>query len=376
MLFSHISDTHLGLVQYNSEEREKDMYDAFGQAIDISIKDHVDFVVMAGDIFQTPSPSGTAMMHMAHELKKLRKAAIDSFFVLGEHDISRMRSTPAPFVYHKLGFSRYIGDGVPVHHKGVMLAGFDKIRRGEAGQYEEKFRDVDAQAAGHDGHRILVLHQGLVEVSRYGAELAVNDLPRNFTYYAMGHLHDTHVRSFERLGGPLAYPGSTELMSSEGIRDAKKGFFEVDISTPEARPDWIELERRVQIPVDVDYAEMAQAIDGLVERFQGSEKKPVIELNIRGRGVKSEEVREQTLRLQQHCLHYTWKVEAENSGARVFASRPAAMEDEMLKVAASSLGSEKLAAFAIKRLLPLFEAGDIPGADQAVLEDYAEFRHT
>ena len=45
MLFSHISDTHLGLVQYNSEERENDIYDAFNQTIDISIKDHVDFVI-------------------------------------------------------------------------------------------------------------------------------------------------------------------------------------------------------------------------------------------------------------------------------------------------------------------------------------------
>ena len=27
MLFSHISDTHLGLVQYGSEERAQDVYD-------------------------------------------------------------------------------------------------------------------------------------------------------------------------------------------------------------------------------------------------------------------------------------------------------------------------------------------------------------
>ena len=47
MLFSHISDTHLGLVQYGSEERAQDVYDAFNQAIDTSINDHVDFVIFA-----------------------------------------------------------------------------------------------------------------------------------------------------------------------------------------------------------------------------------------------------------------------------------------------------------------------------------------
>ena len=51
MLFSHISDTHLGLQQYGLEEREQDVYDSFNQAIDISIKDHVDFVIFAGDLF-------------------------------------------------------------------------------------------------------------------------------------------------------------------------------------------------------------------------------------------------------------------------------------------------------------------------------------
>ena len=35
MLFSHISDTHLGLKQYNSDEREQDVYDVFNQAVDI-----------------------------------------------------------------------------------------------------------------------------------------------------------------------------------------------------------------------------------------------------------------------------------------------------------------------------------------------------
>ncbi len=55
MLFSHISDTHLGLQQYGLEEREQDVYDSFNQSINISIKDHVDFVIFAGDIFHTPN---------------------------------------------------------------------------------------------------------------------------------------------------------------------------------------------------------------------------------------------------------------------------------------------------------------------------------
>ena len=83
MKFSHISDTHLGLIKYGLEEREKDIYDSFNQAIDISIQDKVDFVIFAGDIFHTPNPSGTAILQMANALKKLKQNKIESFFVLG-----------------------------------------------------------------------------------------------------------------------------------------------------------------------------------------------------------------------------------------------------------------------------------------------------
>ena len=105
MLFSHIADTHLGLVQYGSNEREQDVYDAFIQAIDISIKDHVDFVIFAGDIFHVPNPNGAAIIQIANALKRLKQNKIDSFFILGDHDISRIRGTPIPFIYHNFEFS-------------------------------------------------------------------------------------------------------------------------------------------------------------------------------------------------------------------------------------------------------------------------------
>ena len=79
MKFSHISDTHLGLVQYGLEEREQDIYDSFNQAIDISINDKVDFVIFAGDVFHTPTPSGTAILQMANALKRLKQNLTEVF---------------------------------------------------------------------------------------------------------------------------------------------------------------------------------------------------------------------------------------------------------------------------------------------------------
>ena len=375
MLFSHISDLHLGLVQYNSEERELDIYDAFHQAIDISIKDHVDFVIFAGDIFHIPTPSGTAIIHMANALKLLKQNNIDSFFILGEHDISRIRGTPVPYVFHNLEFSKYIGQGEPVYYKDLLLVGFDKIRRSEMDSFEKRFEEIDDIAKKHQGHRILVMHQGINEINKFAGELNSTDLPKNFTYYAMGHLHDHVVKNFNHLGGPVAYPGSIELTSSEGIKETKKGFYQVDISSTEAKPSWIELNTRPQFSIKTTSTDISKTIDEMFEKIKSNPKKPIVEIKIEGENVEHEIIQAQISRLIPHTLHCSWKlVQKQDSGSSVLSDRPARIDEELFKLAVKSLKSEKLASFAVKDLLPILSASQIEQANQLIIENFERFK--
>ncbi len=375
MLFSHISDIHLGLVQYNSEERELDIYDAFHQAIDISIKDHVDFVIFAGDIFHTPTPSGTAIMHMANALKLLKQNNIDSFFILGEHDISRIRGTPVPYVFHNLEFSKYIGQGEPVYYKDLLLVGFDKIRRSEMSSFEKRFGEIDDIAKKHQGHRILVMHQGINEINKFAGELNSTDLPKNFTYYAMGHLHDHVVKNFNHLGGPVAYPGSIELTNSEGIKETKKGFYQVDISSTEAKPSWIELNTRPQFSIKTTSTDISKTIDEMFEKIKSNPKKPIVELKIESENVEQEIIQAQISRLIPHTLHCSWKlVQKQDSDSSVLSDRPARIDEELFKLAVNSLKSEKLASFAVKDLLPILSASQVEQANQLIIENFERFK--
>ena len=375
MLFSHISDSHLGLIQYGSEERENDVYDAFHQAIDISIKDHVDFVIFAGDIFHVPTPSGTAIMHMANALKRLKQNNIDSFFILGEHDISRIRATPVPYVYHNLEFARYIGQGKPVYYKDVLLVGFDKIRKSEMSDYGKKFEEIDSIAKQHNGHKILVMHQGITEINKFAAELNSTDLPKNFTYYAMGHLHDQFLKKFSHLDGPLAYPGSIELTTSEGIKETKKGFYEVDISSKEAKPTWIELNIRPQFSTKTTSRNLSKTVDDLLEKCKLNSKKPIVELKIEVEDVESELVQEQISRLIPHTLYCSRKILQKNSDdSSVLMNRPAKIDEELFKLAVNSLKSEKLANFAVKELLPLLSTNQVDQANQLIIENFEQFK--
>lgn len=374
MIFSHISDTHLGFVQYHSEERENDVYTAFDEAIDTSIKDHVDFVILAGDIFHVPNPSGKAIVVLANALKRLKKSNIDSFFILGDHDISRIRATPVPWVYHNLEFSKYIGNGKPFVYKDVFIAGFDKRRKSEIESFENDFAQVDAEAKKHHGHKILVLHQGITEINKFAGELNSTDLPKNFTYYAMGHLHEQALKQFSHLGGPLAYPGSIELTSSEGIKETQKGFYQVDISKPEPIPTWIKLDTRPQFSIKASIDDISNEVNAIADKIKSLARKPIIELKITGEISEPGLVQAQIAKLSDLTLRCFWKSISKEQSGSVFVNKPLKIEDEMHRIATEILGSTEMANFAINELLPLLSKGNTDDASQAIVDNYEKFK--
>ena len=375
MIFSHISDTHLGFVQYYSEEREQDVYSAFDQAIDTSISDHVDFVIFAGDIFHVPNPGGKAILVLANALKRLKQKSIDSFFILGEHDISRIRATPVPFVYHNLEFSKYIGNGKPFQYKDVLIVGYDKKRKSEIHTFENDFVRADSEAQNHHGHKILVLHQGISEINKFAGELNSTDLPKHFTYYAMGHLHEKETKKFSHLDGVLAYPGSIELTSSEGIKETQKGFYEVDLSTSEAKTNWIKLDTRQQFSINTDFDNLAKEIDALSEKMRSFTRQPIVELKIRGENIEADVVQSQIARLIPFTLRCFWKaIRTEQDLGSTFVDKPAKIDDEMLKLAKNILHSESLASFAIRDLLPILSANQLGEANHLVIENFNRYK--
>ena len=112
-----------------------------------------------------------------------------------------------------------------------MLAGLDKIRKTEMIQYEETFSNLDKS--------VEKIFQD-IKYWYYIRELqSLTNLQENYNqqiYQKILHIMQWVIymiktlKQFNHLKGPIAYPGSIELTTSEGIKDVKKGFFEVDIS--------------------------------------------------------------------------------------------------------------------------------------------------
>jgi len=241
MRFAHISDTHLGFRQYGLHERELDVYHAFEEAVRKIIQLRPDFVVHSGDLFDFHRPQPRAMWIAQRCLSKLKEKGIPVYAVTGNHDTLMRRGAMPPHVlFSGLGL-RLITEEEPsyVHH-GVFIAGCPYTSKYYAGRLRETMA-ILAKHADKYRKSVLVLHQGIDKFLPHDYELKMEEVPKNFDYYAMGH---THFRVIQPCGkGKLAYPGSTELWSLNEYDDYKlngKGFYLVDLdggSTPRTLRD-------------------------------------------------------------------------------------------------------------------------------------------
>ena len=370
MLISHISDIHLGYSQFNLHEREEDVYEVFEEAVDKSISEHAEIVIVAGDVFHTPRPNGSSIINLANQLKKLKERSIPVFFILGEHDITRLQDIPVPYVFHDLKLATRLEENQPVRYNGITIFGFNKERKSNIESLLQKFKITERMVKeqkqvgieGKNNKNILVLHQGLVDFNRFAGELASTDLPKGFDYYAMGHYHDHVEKRFDYLDNSLiAYPGSIDLSPSEGIKYVDKGFFLTDVSAQEVRTNWVKLERRrAQFAVDIEYKSIVDQLTTIIKKLRNYEKKPVIMLKISGKQINSKVIAAQLIKLNDFCLHYVWQpVEEEQVSLHTaYDGKPADIDNELQRLAKEALKSEDLTSLAINEILPLAGRGD------------------
>lgn len=372
MLIGHLSDTHLGAMPYNLKEREDDFYEAFDEALQTMVKDHVEAVIHAGDIFDVPKPGGTALVKFLNGLKLLRENQIKFFFTMGEHDISRLPGIPSPFLFEEIDLATYVGDGSPHAYHGVNIIGFHKYRKTEIEDLRTKLSGLDTIAAGLEGKKVLVLHQGMLEFHKYAGELVSSDLPKGFDYYGMGHLHDQFQTSFDGFGGPVCFPGSTEVTSSEGIHEFKKGFYITDLSAEEARPNWIQLKSvRSQFAPEFNYEKLAEEVSAFVEHLSTFHKKAMLSISVKGKEIDSARVTSILRPFAERVLYYIWKpVEEGVTAGKDFIDRPSDIDAQMLEITTAVTGSSMAGSFSIAELLPLLAEDRVDEATDLLWSAY------
>ena len=282
MKFAHLADTHLGYRQYGLIEREKDFYEVFEKVIDKIIQEKVDFVIHSGDLFETARPSPMALLTFQKGLLKLKGAGIPMYAIAGNHDVvMRKGSIPPQVIFKKLGLKVISNINPSYMHGDIFIAGLPFYPASHNKALKTKLAELSEKASHHE-KSILVMHQGIDTYLGYNYELEIGDIPDNFNYYALGHVHKYINGNFGK--GKLVYPGSGEIWKTSEIPDYKehgKGFVLVDMDGPKP------LVKRVKIDIprefiqrNIDYNDLESDIAGIKETIKDFDKKPILNLNI------------------------------------------------------------------------------------------------
>jgi len=310
MRFLHTADLHLGHQQYGSKKRFDDFSRVFLHIIDQAVLRQVDFVLLAGDLFEKRTVDPLAMRVAVEGLRQLRQADVPALAVEGNHERAYYRDQYSWVDFlDALGYLRllnphfedghavlepYDGDGgAYADLAGARVYGI-KYYGASTGKVFRLFGEALAEIAG-DGDRfsILMAHAGLEgQMDRYSGTLAANDLAplrEPIDYLALGHIHKPYA-----VDGWIYNPGAPETCSMEEVQWPERGYYVVDVDPsdgPGHRAELVVPPRRPfhRLRLEVDALTEPEAVYDAVNRLIQREGKsitpdpaPVVDLTLYG----------------------------------------------------------------------------------------------
>lgn len=252
--FIHTADNHLGYEQYGVKERFNDFARAFLAIVDDAIARRVDFVVIAGDLFNKRAIDAQTLMQAHEALKRLRAAGIPAIAIEGNHDRSYYRDGVSWLqflcwqdVLYLLSPS--VRDGAlmvtpwdPATARGayvdvcagaVRVYGLPWYGAATARMMDQLADELRRARAEEDAagvaYRLLLLHTGvegiLPQLHGLPTRQQFEPLRGLVDYIALGHVH----KPFE-MDDWLYNPGSTETWGAEESA-WERGYYFVEIDT-------------------------------------------------------------------------------------------------------------------------------------------------
>ena len=213
--FAHMSDIHVGA--FRQPELKGLLLDALDAAIDRCIEEEVEFIVMAGDIFDSNIPDLGSVRRAVEKMKQAIDAGIRIYAIYGSHDFSPNYSSMVDVLD---GAGLFTKTEALSNVEGRTLLSFVQDPSGPklcgiSGRKlsidREQYAALDKQKLeGEPGFKIFVFHGAIEELKPPSLEkmeaMPASNLPEDFNYYAGGHLHGRSVTSLP--GRPnIAFPG-------------------------------------------------------------------------------------------------------------------------------------------------------------------------
>ncbi|MDR3063523.1 MAG: DNA repair exonuclease [Methanobrevibacter sp.] len=282
MKFAHFADTHLGYRQYSLEQREEDFYYVFNEIIDKIIEERVDFVIHSGDLFDNSRPHPRSLLVFQEAMHKLNNANIPIYVIAGNHDIvMRKNSMPPQVLYKKMGLKLFSPNKSYFIKDNVFIGGIPYLSKAYNKLLTSQLKSISNESKNYN-KSILMLHQGIDKYLPFEYELELNELPLNFNYYGLGHIHSRITEEFG--DGILSYSGSTEVYKTSELgnfRHNGKGFNLVDLGGDIPALEKINVKPKREFLIEnIDYSKFDNELSQLKNNLSKLSEKPMLNLTV------------------------------------------------------------------------------------------------
>ncbi|MFH0868261.1 MAG: DNA repair exonuclease [Candidatus Woesearchaeota archaeon] len=234
MKFAHLADCHIGSWR---DPKLKDVSTiAFQKAIEKCIEEQVDFILVSGDLFNTSLPRIDNLKTVVTVFKQLKDKNIPVYIIAGSHDYSPSGKTMLD-VLEQAGLFQNVVKGKEVDGKLKLSFTIDqktgaKITGmlGKKYSLEKTFYQnlILENLENEPGYKIFMFHSGIDELKPKDMENVISQplslLPKNFNYYAAGHMHIVKHENVQGYG-LIAYPGPLFPNSFSELEKLETGGF-------------------------------------------------------------------------------------------------------------------------------------------------------
>jgi len=265
MRFIHTADIHLdsplrGLSAYQdapAEQLRGATREAFRQLITTAIDERVDFMVIAGDLYDGDWPDFNTGLFFCAEMGRLQRAGIPAFVLFGNHDAESQMTRALRLPDNVFRFSASACQSHTIEPLKVALHGRSfKVRD----TTENLAQGYGAPLRGY--FNIGVLHTALQ--GGYGEHLnyapcTLDELhAKGYDYWALGHVHDHRLWTGR---STICFPGN---LQGRNIRETgQRGAVMVTVEQggpPQVERLFIDVLRWEHLAVDVSACDNMDAV--------------------------------------------------------------------------------------------------------------------
>lgn len=291
--FLHAADIHLdsplsGLSRYEglpAARLRRATRDAFDNLITTALSEAVDFVIIAGDLFDGDWRDMSTGLYFARAMGRLDEAEIRAFVLKGNHDAESLITKSLPWPPNVTVFDSRKPQTIELPDVGVAL-------HGQSFATGAVLEDLSANYPAPVPNRfnIGVLHTALGGYAQHQsyAPCSVQGLAaKGYQYWALGHVHAQEVVSRDPW---IVFPGN--LQGRHAKETGPKGAMLVEVSEDHSvalKPLTLDVVRWIQLEVDctnaADLSEVRQRIRAALlqaRNEQASEKDAVFRLTLTG----------------------------------------------------------------------------------------------